>query len=246
MPTPGRWAALRVRRGGSAGKGASGAAGGGPLGATPGVACVGAAVLDLHFVQVPPAGVFGPRRGRGRAGRSRVRRASCRAGRYCRVIRREFTAGPGALTGKPASVDGQDRAVDVLRRRRREEDGGAGDVGRLAPAAGGDALEDRAAAVGVGAQGLGVVGLDVARRDGVDVDALRRPLVREQPGQPGDPVLGGGVGRDADAALEGEQRGDVDDGAAGPPREDAAGERLGEEEDGLEVDVDDLVPVGFA
>ena len=85
----------------------------------------------------------------------------------------------------------------------------------LAPAAGGDAVEDRLVAVGVGAQGLGVVGLDVAGGDGVDVDAAGRPLVGEELGQAGDAVLGGGVGGDADAALEGEQRGDVDDGAAG-------------------------------
>ena len=65
--------------------------------------------------------------------------------------------------------------MDVVRGGRGEEDGGAGDVGGLAPAAGGDAVEDRLVAVGVGAQGLGVVGLDVARRDGVDVDAASPP-----------------------------------------------------------------------
>ena len=109
----------------------------------------------------------------------------------------------GVSAGKPASVDGEDGAVDVFRRRRGEEDGGAGDVGGLAPAAGRDAVEDRLVAVGVGAQRLGVVGLDVAGRDGVDVDAARRPLVGEELGQAGDAVLGGGVGGDADAALEG-------------------------------------------
>ena len=41
-------------------------------------------------------------------------------------------------------------------------------------------------ALGVGAQRLGVVGLDVARRDGVDVDALRRPFVGEELRQAGD------------------------------------------------------------
>ena len=98
--------------------------------------------------------------------------AGARAGR-ARVSR-------GGSAGKPASVDGKDGAVDVLRGGRGEEDGGAGDVVGLAPAAGGDAVEDRLVAVGVGAQGLGVVGLDVAGRDGVDVDALRRPLVGER------------------------------------------------------------------
>ena len=74
---------------------------------------------------------------------------------------------------------------------------------------------------------------------------LRRPLVGEELGQAGDAVLGGGVARDADAALEGEQRGDVDDGAAGLAREGGAGEGLGEEEHRLEVHVDHVVPVGL-
>ena len=65
--------------------------------------------------------------------------------------------------------------MHVLRGRGGEEDGGAGDVGRLAPAAGRDAVEDRLVAVGVGPQRLGVVGLDVARGDGVDVDAASPP-----------------------------------------------------------------------
>ena len=136
--------------------------------------------------------------------------------------------------------------MDVLRGRRGEEDGGAGDVLGLAPAAGRDAVEDRLVAGRVGAQRLGVVGLDVAGRDRVDVDALRRPLVGEQLGQAGDAVLGRGVGRDADAALEGEQRGDVDDRAARPAREGGAGEGLRQEEHRLQVDVDHLVPVGLA
>ena len=52
--------------------------------------------------------------------------------------------------------------------------GGLGDVLGATPPAGGDALQDGTAAVGIGAQRLGVVRLDIARGDGVDVDVARR------------------------------------------------------------------------
>ena len=77
--------------------------------------------------------------------------------------------------GKPASVDGEDGAVDVA---------AAGEARKTAAPAMSEGSPQRPAgmrsriarrAVGVGAQGLGVVGLDVAGRDGVDVDALAPP-----------------------------------------------------------------------
>ena len=60
-------------------------------------------------------------------------------------------------------------------------------------------------------QRLGVVGLDVARRDRVDVDAVRGPLVRERLRQLRDATLARCVPGDVDPALEGEERGDEDD-----------------------------------
>ena len=81
----------------------------------------------------------------------------------------------------------------------------------MAPAAGGDAFEDLAVAGLVGLEGFGVGGGEVAGSDGVDLDALGRPLVGEGLGELGDSALAGGVGGDADAALEAEERGDVDD-----------------------------------
>ena len=87
---------------------------------------------------------------------------------------------------QPAAVDGENVAVDIIRAPRGEEHGRAAEIGRLAPAARRDALEDLAVARLVGLQRGGVVGGDVARRDRVDVDALRCPLVGQQLGQPGD------------------------------------------------------------
>ena len=65
--------------------------------------------------------------------------------------------------------------------------------------------------IGVGAQRGGVVGVHVARRDRIHGDAVFRPLVGEQPGQPEHAAFGRRVGRHADAALERQQRGDIDD-----------------------------------
>jgi hypothetical protein len=94
---------------------------------------------------------------------------------------------------KPASVN-------VLRGREREGDRSARDVAGFTPA-GRNLVGDHLIARGIGAQRLGVVGLDVSGRDGVDVDTLRCPFLGEEFGQPGGAVLGGGVGGDANATL---------------------------------------------
>ena len=88
------------------------------------------------------------------------------------------------------------------------------------------------------AQGFGVVGRHVAGGDGVDIDAVRREFVGHQPGQPHHGALGGGVGRDADAALEREHRGGVDDLAAFALLDHDLGHGLAEEEQRAQIDVD--------
>src|SRR5690606_33163475 len=76
---------------------------------------------------------------------------------------------------QPATVDRDHRAVDVVRGTAGQEHRGAAQVGRLAPARGGDAVEDRLVALGIRTQLRGVVGGHVAWRDRVDVHALRAP-----------------------------------------------------------------------
>lgn len=60
------------------------------------------------------------------------------------------------------------------------------------------------------------LGLDVPGRDGIHRDPLSGPLVGEALGELADGALGRGIGRDGEAALEGEQRGKVDDGPPAP------------------------------
>lgn len=91
------------------------------------------------------------------------------------------------------------------------------------------------------------VRLNVSRRNGVDRDALGRPLIGKRLCHLTHGALGRGVGGDCEAALEGEQRGEVDDAAAtAGDGGDGEGEHLAakvaaEREDGVEVDLDDLI-----
>ncbi len=68
---------------------------------------------------------------------------------------------------------------------------------------------------------------------------MRAPLVRERLDELADAALRGGVRGDGEPALEGEERGEVDDGAA-PPREHVRAGGLREEERGFEVRGEDL------
>ena len=108
------------------------------------------------------------------------------------------------LAPQPAAVDGEDVPVHVLGGRRDEERDGAGDVCWSCPPPGRDPLTDLAVAHLVRAEWGGLLGLDVAGRDGIDANAQGRPLVRQGLGEPREPALARGVGRDVEAALEGE------------------------------------------
>src|SRR3954454_19840807 len=117
-------------------------------------------------------------------------------------------------TGKPTSIDVKDAAVHVVGVARSEVEARAGDRIGLGPGALRNARQDRRVADRVFAQRSGVLGLDVTRRDGVDVDPLLRPLIRQRLGDARDPVLRRRVRGDEDPALEAEQRRDVDDAEA--------------------------------
>lgn len=122
-------------------------------------------------------------------------------------------------------------------------------VGRP-PAAGGDAGADAGEALGVAEQGRVHLRLNVARGDGVDGDALAGPLVGEALGDLADGTLGRGVRGHCQAALEGEQRGKVDDAAAaagggrGRKLQHVGADVAAEGEDGVEVYLDDLRCMG--
>lgn len=67
--------------------------------------------------------------------------------------------------------------MHIVGRRRGEENRRPGDVFRMPPAACRDALENGLVAGSIRPQRLGIVGFDVTGRNGIDVDALRGPLI---------------------------------------------------------------------
>ena len=105
----------------------------------------------------------------------------------------------------PSAVHDQHMAVHVIGCLRSEKHRRARHIVRRAPSSCGNALGDLAVSLRILTQRLGVVGLHVAGRDGVDVDAVSRPLVRERLRELDEAALRRGVTGNGDAALERQQ-----------------------------------------
>ena len=80
-------------------------------------------------------------------------------------------------SSQPASVDDEYVAVNVIAGARGEEDGGAGDVFRIAPAARRNSFENLSVARFVSLKRGGVGRAHVARGDCVDVDSVFGPFI---------------------------------------------------------------------
>src|SRR5712664_2871110 len=78
---------------------------------------------------------------------------------------------------QPSAIHDQDMAVNVIARRRTKEYCRTCEILRIAPAAGGNALENLAVANGVFAERACIVGRYVTRSNRVDVDPLGRPFI---------------------------------------------------------------------
>jgi len=150
------------------------------------------------------------------------------------------------LPSHPPSIHNHRMPAHIRTRLTRQEHRRAPEVLGRAPPPGRDPLADAGQPLRVAQQRRVHVRLDVAGRDGVDRDPPGRPLVGEALGQLRHGALGRRVRRHGEAALEGEQRGEVDD-AALAARHGRDGQvehvRAGvaaEAEDGVEVDLDDL------
>lgn len=116
---------------------------------------------------------------------------------------------PGLPT-HPATVDGNQFARNVAAGTTGQEDNHTLEVLRFAPPAGGNTSHDTGVAIGIVDQRNIHVGINVAGSNGIDVDALGHPLVGKSFGQLADTTLGGRIGGDSDATLEGQERCDVD------------------------------------
>src|SRR5579863_8725001 len=81
---------------------------------------------------------------------------------------------PWYLADEVAAVDHQDVAVDVIRGPAGQEDHRPHQVRDLPPAGRGNVLDDAALSLGIGPGRCGDGGLEVSRRDGVDLDVAGR------------------------------------------------------------------------
>ena len=151
------------------------------------------------------------------------------------------------LPGHPSAVYGEDGAGDVVTCGGAKVESGAGQVLWLSPASSRDAFKDLAIAGFVGLQSFCVTSGEVARGNGVDLDALGCPLVRKGFGKLGHSAFACGVGGNADATLEAEQGGDIDDLAAvdagAAAGDHVARYKLGKLKDAGQVDLKYLLPV---
>src|SRR5699024_9794261 len=142
----------------------------------------------------------------------------------------------GSVAHAEATVDGDDRAGDVVAPGSGEETDGAGDVGGLADTAQRNALLDLVPTL-LG-KGVGHVGLDEAGGDDVDGDVAGAQFTGQGAGKTDESGLGGGVVGLSSGAEESHHRGDQDD-AATAFAHHAAHCAFGQAEGAGEVGVED-------
>src|SRR6266851_6877999 len=108
-----------------------------------------------------------------------------------------------------AAIDRNYRASDIGARRRRQEQQRAVEVRRLRDALQRDAIDQVLA--GLGLEELAVeIGLDIARRQRIDENAVPRQLHRQHMGQMNEASLRRAIGRDPPDRAQPQYRGDVD------------------------------------
>src|SRR5579863_9518609 len=134
-------------------------------------------------------------------------------------------------------------AVDIITGSGAEEDRCSREIGGVTPAACGNALEDLAAAGRIIPQGGGVVCSHIAGGDGIDVDSLGGPLVRESPGQLDHAPFRRSICGNQNSALKGEHGGNVEDFSGSALLEHLTRGELGEAKYGGQIDRDDLIPI---
>lgn len=154
---------------------------------------------------------------------------------------------PRQLTTHPAAIHGNNLSRHIATSSASQEDNRSLEILWFTPTASGDPSHDTRVAVGVVDQGSVHVGVNVPRCNGIDIDTFGDPLVGEGLGELADTSLRGRVCGDSDAALEGEKRCNVDDGAAvarwelgGIASQQVGTEFTAEYEDGGEVYFKDL------
>lgn len=150
------------------------------------------------------------------------------------------------LPSKPTSINNQDVTRNVGTGSAGQVDGCTLKVLGRAPSARWDTGADAGQPLRVVQERRVHVRVNVARSNGVDCDTLGCPLVGEALGHLPNGSLGGGVRGHGESALEGQQRGVVDDAASTPgdgggfETQHVPADIATEGKDRIEVDLHDL------
>lgn len=126
-----------------------------------------------------------------------------------------------SLPTHPPTIHRDNLARDIATGTTSQEDHHALEVFWLTPPAGRNTCHDTGVPALVIDQCLVHVRGNVSRSNGVDIDTLGYPLVRQSLGELAHTTLGRGVGGHGDTTLESQERGNVNDGTP------AAGGELG-------------------
>lgn len=149
------------------------------------------------------------------------------------------------LPAHPATVNSEDLTAYVSAASACQENGSALEVLRRTPFSSRDALKDARIPRLVPHQSLVHVCRNVAGGNSVDVDAVGGPLVGKGLGKLSNTALGRRVGGNVETTLEGDKRGNVNDGATAASSVRCSCQEVGtkvsvECPHGCEIDLKDL------
>jgi len=145
-----------------------------------------------------------------------------------------------SLPSHPPTIYSQNLTTNIRARLTRKEDDRALEVLRPSPPPSRYPAKDLTRPILIRHERLIHLRRNISRRDSIDTDPLPDPLITQRLGQLADTAFTRRVRRHIDAALETQQRRDVDDAAAAAGGVGGGGEHMGADvaaqgEDGREV-----------
>jgi hypothetical protein len=152
------------------------------------------------------------------------------------------------LSTHPATINGKDFTTNIATRPTRQKHNTALEIIRAAPSSSRDPRQDALRPLLIINERRVHLGRNIARRNSIDSNALRRPLVAQRFGQLRNTTLARRVRRNRQPALETQQRRDIDDGPSAAVSvwlacEHVCADFAAEGKDCAEVDLQHFVPV---
>jgi hypothetical protein len=152
------------------------------------------------------------------------------------------------LSSHPTTINGKNFTTNIATRPTRQKHNTALEIIRAAPSPSRNSRQDALRPLLIIDERRVHLSRDIARRNSVDSNALRRPLVAQRFGQLRNTTLARRVRRNRQPTLETQQRRDIDDGTSAAVSvwlacEHVCADFAAEGEDCAEVDLQHFVPV---